>query len=94
MRELLEFIFAELNAGRRVVSAVIIASSGSTPRSTGSRMAVAADGRSCGTVGGGPGEAMTCRHARQAHESGVSRVLGLDLTGKDVAAEGMICGGR
>lgn len=94
MQELLEFICAELESGRPVVSAVIVSSSGSTPRSTGSRMVMAMDGRSAGSVGGGPGEAMAQREAERAASCGAARMLKLDLTGNDAAQEGMICGGK
>ncbi|MBA2882640.1 xanthine dehydrogenase accessory factor [Desulfosalsimonas propionicica] len=94
MRKLLDFITAELSAGRPVTSAVITASSGSTPRTTGSRMAVTADGRTCGTVGGGPGEAMARREALDAGKTKHSKLLRLDFTGKDAAEAGMICGGQ
>ncbi len=94
MRNLLEFIHSELASGRPVVSAVIVTSSGSTPRSTGSRMAVSIDGRSQGTVGGGPGEAMAQRKAQIVHQTRRSTLLALDLTGKEAADAGMICGGK
>jgi xanthine dehydrogenase accessory factor len=93
MRKVLEFICAELQADRPVVGAVIVAASGSTPRSTGSRMAVAADGRSCGTVGGGPGEAAARKEAEAVHRGQSGKLLQIDLTAPEAAAEGMICGG-
>jgi xanthine dehydrogenase accessory factor len=94
MRNLLQFIHNELQNDRPVVSAVIVSSSGSTPRSTGSRMAVGKDGQTLGSVGGGPGEAMAQRHAHKVYQEKRSRLLKLDLTGKDAADAGMICGGQ
>ncbi|MDZ7760486.1 MAG: XdhC family protein [Desulfovermiculus sp.] len=94
MRNLLEFIYSELASGRPVVSAVIVTSSGSTPRSTGSRMAVSVDGRCQGSVGGGPGEAMAQRKAQTVHQTWHSTLLSLDLSGKEAADAGMICGGK
>ncbi|MFP4035065.1 MAG: XdhC family aldehyde oxidoreductase maturation factor [Desulfovermiculus sp.] len=94
MRELLEFAHSELSSGRPVVCAVIVTSSGSTPRSTGSRMAVSVDGRCQGTVGGGPAEAMAQRTAKTVHQNRRSELLSLDLTGKQAADAGMICGGK
>ncbi|WP_029897728.1 XdhC family aldehyde oxidoreductase maturation factor [Desulfohalovibrio reitneri] len=94
MRQLLEFIRDELRGGRPVAGAVIISSSGSTPRSTGSRMAVASNDATRGTVGGGPAEAMAQREAARAHETRRSSLLRLDLTGKQAAEAGMICGGE
>ncbi len=92
MRNVLEFIHNELQHNRAVVSTVIVASSGSTPRSAGSRMAVAVHGSTQGSVGGGPSEALAQREAHRAHQAGVSKLLKLDLTGKVAAESGMICG--
>ncbi len=94
MRQYLEFVLTELRSNRPVVSAVIVSSSGSTPRSTGSRMAVASDGTAKGTVGGGPAEALAQKEAMRVHGSQRSTLLELDLTGKQAAEAGMICGGR
>jgi xanthine dehydrogenase accessory factor len=93
MRRLLAFILSELRAGRPVAGAVIVSATGSTPRSTGSRMAVAADGRACGTVGGGPAEARAAGEAEKALSTGASRLIRIDLTAPEAAASGMICGG-
>jgi xanthine dehydrogenase accessory factor len=94
MRQLLEFVLSEFQRRRPVVSAVIVSSSGSAPRSKGSRMAVARDGTARGTVGGGPAEAMAQKEAMEVHASQRSTLLELDLTGKQAAEAGMICGGR
>jgi xanthine dehydrogenase accessory factor len=94
MRQLLEFVLSELRSGRPVVGAVIVSSSGSTPRSTGCRMAVARDGTARGTVGGGPAEALAHKEALAVHASQEATLLQLDLTGKQAAEAGMICGGR
>ena len=93
MRELLEFICSELEAGRPVACAVIVSASGSTPRGTGSRMAVATDARTCGSVGGGPGEAAAMRAAINLHNERAPKLLHIQLDSREAAAEGMICGG-
>ena len=93
MRELLEFICSELEAGRPVACAVIVSASGSTPRGTGSRMAVATDARTCGSVGGGIGEARARREAEAVHKNQTDKRLQISLTGRDAAEDGMICGG-
>lgn len=94
MRDTLEFTLSELRSGRPVVHAVIVSSSGSTPRSVGSRMAVARDGSAKGSVGGGPAEALAHKAALAAHTSLSPSLLQLDLTGEQAAELGMICGGR
>jgi xanthine dehydrogenase accessory factor len=93
MRQVFEFIQAEIVAGRPVVSAVIVSSTGSTPRGTGTRMALAKDGRSKGSVGGGPAEAMVQKKGWQVLDTGQSALLRIDLKNRDAAGEGMICGG-
>jgi xanthine dehydrogenase accessory factor len=57
-------------------------------------MVVGIGGQTHGTVGGGPGEAMAQRHAHKVHQEQRSSLLKLDLTGKDAADAGMICGGK
>ena len=94
MRTILELILSELQAGRPVASAVIVSSSGSTPRSTGSRMAVSRDGTAQGTVGGGPVEAIAQKEAMSVHSLRRATVLDIDLSGEQAAEAGMICGGR
>lgn len=93
MRSILEMICSELNAGRAVASAVIISASGSTPRRTGSRMVISADDRICGSVGGGTGEAAVRHEARTVFYRRRSRLIRINLTEGDAAADGMICGG-
>jgi len=58
VREVLEAFLDEIKSGRRAVLATIVRASGSTPRTTGARMMVRADGSSVGTIGGGAFEAM------------------------------------
>ena len=56
-------------------------------------MAVSADDRICGSVGGGTGEAAVRHEARTVFYCRRSRLLCINLTGGDAAADGMICGG-
>lgn len=63
-RSILETIGRELEAGRSVCQVVITDARGSTPRGPGTMMAVLADGRIEGTVGGGNVEYQAVRHAR------------------------------
>ncbi len=57
-------------------------------------MLVRSDGSILGSIGGGSLEAQVCREAREVITDGKSRVLQFDLTGNEVAEEGMICGGN
>ncbi len=53
MKELTKRLISALESGERAVLCTILASSGSSPRGAGARMAVFADGSTVGTVGGG-----------------------------------------
>ncbi|PID81455.1 xanthine dehydrogenase accessory protein XdhC [bacterium DOLJORAL78_65_58] len=85
-------IFAELAAmvreGRPGVLATVIAAAHSTPRSTGSKMIVHADGSVTGSIGGGKGEKLVMEKAPEVLADGVCRRVDLDLAG-----EQGICGG-
>ncbi|MFP4158525.1 MAG: XdhC family aldehyde oxidoreductase maturation factor [Desulfobacterales bacterium] len=94
MREITDLINREIANGSPVVCAVIVSSTGSTPRGTGSRMVICSDGTCAGSVGGGPAEAMAQKTAPGVFQKGASRILKLDLTGGQAADAGMICGGR
>lgn len=79
--------------GTRAALATIIEASGSTPRKTGARMAVFADGHCLGTVGGGVAEAAAQEAARQVIAEDRPRLLKMALDAESAAAEGMVCGG-
>lgn len=93
MKKLFRAMLRELQQGRNVVLCSIIASSGSTPRGTGAKMAVFEDGSTLGTVGGGAVEYHTELLAREIHKTRHSQSKGFLLTKNDVADIGMICGG-
>jgi len=77
-----------------VVLASIVSQQGSTPRHTGTKMVIGADGRSYGTIGGSLLEASTIEEARSVITSGQSRLMDFDFTNQDVNISGMICGGK
>ena len=83
-----------LEQGEEAVLVTIIASSGSTPRGTGSRMLVRKDGSIEGTVGGGAVEYQAIQAALKAMEDKVSFAKGFTLTRNQVADIGMVCGGN
>ncbi len=82
-----------LEAGQPVVLASMMGLQGSTPRHIGTKMAVGADGKSYGTIGGSLIEAAAIRESRKVLTAAKSRILAYELSGKDVASPGMICGG-
>ena len=97
MKKLLPDIFAALKSGERVVLAVVLDSSGSTPRKMCSAMAVFADGRSLGSVGGGAIEYAVqgiCRDEMlPASEDMLSKIEGYTLLPDGKGDLRMICGG-
>jgi xanthine dehydrogenase accessory factor len=80
--------------GRSFVVATIIQHGGSTPRSSGAKMIVMANGSSIGTIGGGKLEADVIAKSVDVIRSGKSRVVDYQFSGADAAAMDMICGGN
>jgi len=93
MKKFYQDVLRLLAAGENIVLATIFHSSGSSPRSEGAKMVVCLDGSIIGSVGGGRLEAETIRLAKQVHISQQPIIQDFDLTGKDAAGLGMICGG-
>ncbi len=93
-------IMDALRSGKReaAVLATIVSKRGSSPRSAGSRMLIAEDGSITDTIGGGLAEARVIERAGEmltANKNEPVRpvLMHVDMTGKDVAESGMICGG-
>lgn len=80
--------------GTPFVLATIIESTGSTPRKTGAKMVVLADGRTIDTVGGGKIEAQVICDALDALKRGVSGIVEYVLRPSGEHALGMVCGGE
>ncbi|MCF8567245.1 XdhC family protein [Alicyclobacillus tolerans] len=83
-----------LDGGEDVVMATIVNKQGSAPRSTGAKMLVQRNTDTVGTIGGGLLEAKVVLDADEVFHTGHSVIRRYDLTGTDVAATDMICGGR
>ena len=94
MRELLENVVTRLEQGEDLVLATIAGHAGSTPRTAGSKMAIRRDGSILGTIGGGRLEASAMARAAELFARPGAALLRFDLTGKEAADSGMICGGR
>ncbi len=94
MEELFSSMKNALVRGEDAVLCTIIASSGSTPRGSGAKMAVFADGSSTGTVGGGAVEYESIRLAKKALEEKTTFTHGFNLSPNQTADIGMICGGQ
>jgi xanthine dehydrogenase accessory factor len=72
---------------------MIVRSQGSTPRHSGSKMVVFADGSITGTVGGGEMENRVIHEALQSIEDGQSRLLAYSMTDPARGDPG-VCGGQ
>ncbi|WP_022662445.1 XdhC family aldehyde oxidoreductase maturation factor [Paucidesulfovibrio longus] len=100
MNRFLRSVHDLLDQGEDLVLATIVASSGSTPRSSGAKMAVRRPGlageRIIGTVGGGVTEAWAIRDAETLFgtEPGSALLRELNLNRDLAAGTDMICGGR
>ena len=93
-------IVEALQSGKRekAVLATIVSKKGSSPRSAGSRMLIAEDGSITETIGGGLAEARVIEKAKDMLAANKNEPLRpvmmyVDMTVKDVAESGMICGG-
>ncbi len=87
-------ILAQLHRGRTIALITIIDKSGSAPRLPGSKMFVASDGTTTGTIGGGRMEHTACEAAVKVAAGAVPVLAEIDMRG--TGAEGdtdMICGG-
>lgn len=82
----------EENNGRGVLC-MVVSSKGATPRRSGSKMLVYADGRTMGSVGGGEVEARAIREALQALDDGKPRLLAYDMVSPEKGDPG-VCGGQ
>jgi xanthine dehydrogenase accessory factor len=93
MMELYEEIVKLKGEGKPMTLVTIIGAEGSTPRETGAKMLVREDGTILGTIGGGCLEGQVIVDAVMAMREAKPRKVRYDLTGKEAAGAGMICGG-
>lgn len=94
MKNLFHEILRCLQAGEHVALCGILASSGSTPRGAGARMAVFPDGSTLGTIGGGSVELQVIAAAGEALRDGRGFVRSYLLHPNEADDIGMICGGE
>lgn len=94
MKDIFQEIVRIRSEGQSAALATVINAKGSTPREIGSKMLIRSDGSVLGSIGGGSLEAQVCKEAMTLMRENRSTVLRFDLTGKEVAEEGMICGGN
>lgn len=94
MKKLTKKMISALENGEKVVLCTILASSGSSPRGAGTRMAVFENGAAAGTVGGGQVEYLATQEAMEVLKTGKTHVRAFCLAPDQVASIGMICGGN
>jgi xanthine dehydrogenase accessory factor len=93
MIDIYEEIVKLKKAGKSAAVATVISARGSTPREEGSKMLVRSDGSIVGSIGGGNLEALVQKAALEIIASGKAQTIHFDLSEKDAAEVGMICGG-
>jgi xanthine dehydrogenase accessory factor len=93
MADLYEEIVKLKAAGGNGALATIVGAEGSTPRETGAKMLVRADGTIFGTIGGGGVEGRVIEEAIQVIREEKPRLFHYDLAGSEADGAGMICGG-
>lgn len=96
MKKLISNLCSKLESGNDLVLASIVKSSGSTPRSSGSKMVVMRDGSIDGTIGGGLVEALVQKAAAKLFNQSPNTVAfrEFDLSNELAANADMICGGQ
>jgi xanthine dehydrogenase accessory factor len=91
---LAQIICEQLEQGTPLVLVSLVSLQGSTPRHSGTKMVVGADGKSYGTIGGSLLEATAIQESGSVLDDAQSKTMGYELDGKDANAAGMICGGK
>jgi xanthine dehydrogenase accessory factor len=79
--------------GRSVAAATVISVEGTAPRPPGSRMLVAGDGETVGSVSGGCVENDVIVHAEQVILGGEPRVVTYGISDEEAFEVGLACGG-
>jgi xanthine dehydrogenase accessory factor len=101
-RELWQFVLDRIGYGQRVILLLVAESSGSSPGRAGYKMAIAADGQLCGSIGGGVMEVNLVEKSRAMLSEPGAVATGLftpqlieQVHQKNAPnASGMICSGR
>lgn len=93
MRKWVSAVNETLSRKQPLVMALILSQEGSTPRTTGTRMVIGADGY-VGTIGGGRIEASVMETAREMLHKPGAVTISFDLTSEIADAMDMVCGGK
>jgi xanthine dehydrogenase accessory factor len=93
MRDVLDAVGTWLGEGRDVALATVVETWGSAPRTTGSGMAVTAEGGLVGSVSGGCVETAVVEVAREVLKGAAPRLLRFGVADDTAWAVGLACGG-
>jgi xanthine dehydrogenase accessory factor len=91
---LTQIICEQLEQGMPLVLVSLVSLQGSTPRHSGTKMVVGADGKSYGTIGGSLLEATVIQESWVVLDTAQSKKMGYELDSEDTDTAGMICGGK
>lgn len=92
-REIIATALDWARSGKRVALATVIATWGSSPRATGSRLAVDQDGRFIGSVSGGCVEGEILATAEEVIASGRAALREFGVSNEKAWSVGLACGG-
>jgi xanthine/CO dehydrogenase XdhC/CoxF family maturation factor len=81
-------------SGKQVALATVVSTWGSSPRPTGSQLAVDADGNFVGSVSGGCIEGAVIKEAQNAIATGRPKLLDFGVTNEQAWDVGLACGGK
>ncbi len=91
MEHIIKEAIGLLSENRHAILALVLGSSGSTPRKAGAAMLITEEGKTCGTIGGGIVEYTAAGKAKEVFEEYKPRILDFDLGSESQDA---ICGGK
>ncbi len=92
--DVLETAALWVGEGRKVALGTVVKTWGSSPRPTGSQLAVRDDGAFVGSVSGGCVEGAVIEEAQAAMADGKTRKLEFGVSDEQAWAVGLACGGR
>ena len=81
-------------SGQEVALATVVSTWGSSPRPTGSKLAVNDKGAFVGSVSGGCVEGAVVTEALEAIRDGKPRLLGFGVSNEEAWEVGLACGGK
>jgi xanthine/CO dehydrogenase XdhC/CoxF family maturation factor len=93
-QDVLETAADWIGQGRKVALGTVVKTWGSSPRPTGSQIAVRDDGAFVGSVSGGCVEGAVIEDAQRAMQDGKIRALEFGVSDEQAWSVGLACGGR